>query len=200
MIVSAAVLLHIVPWVGHAAARSGSSPEPGGGGRWAGPPPAPCGSPPAAAARWPPPVPVPPPSPGNAALAHKTSALTSTKGTPRTQGKFLSACPAGLTWMTAFLSARGRFFASLSASSHSRITWAQKKKGREKHWLNLSICFIAPYVLTQSDFTLEWNKLSLFVAWTWCLRGCRKTCGLQKGTSDPSCLSNSVRLRELLLF
>lgn len=131
MIVSAAVLLHIVPWAGHAAARSGSSPEPGGGGRWAGPPPAPCGSPPAAAARWPPPVPVPPPSPGNAALAHKTSALTSTKGTPRTQGKFLSACPAGLTWMTAFLSARGRFFASLSASSHSRITWAQRKRKRK---------------------------------------------------------------------
>jgi len=28
--------------------------------------------------------------------------------------------------MTAFLSARGRFFASLSASSHSLITWAQQ--------------------------------------------------------------------------
>lgn len=32
--------------------------------------------------------------------------------------------------MTAFLSARGRFFASLSASSHSLITCAQEKKGK----------------------------------------------------------------------
>lgn len=122
--------IHKVPWVGPAAARSGSSPEPGGGGRWAEPPRGPCGSPPAAAAHWPPPAPAPPPSPGNAETHTHELQLTDEWKDTKNIG-WLCICPerACRTWMTAFLSARGRFLASLSASSHFLITWVQEKVG-----------------------------------------------------------------------
>lgn len=55
-----------LPGVDPAAMQSGSSPEPGGGGRSAEPPPGPCESPPAAGARWLPLAPVLLPSLGNA--------------------------------------------------------------------------------------------------------------------------------------
>lgn len=80
-----------VPWVGLAAGRSGSSPEPGGGGRWAELPLGPCGSPPAAVARWLPPAPAPPPSPGNAARAH-THTQNATYGAIKGQRKSCVAC------------------------------------------------------------------------------------------------------------
>lgn len=115
-----------IPWVGPFEVQSGSSPEPGGGGHWAELPPGPCVSPPAAGAHWLLLAPEPPPFPGNAALHTHTH----TRGHCRNEDKlrdslmWMRTC---LTWMTIFLSARGRFLASLSASSHSLITCEQKE-------------------------------------------------------------------------
>lgn len=137
-----------VPWVGPAAAQSGSSPEPGGGGHSAEPPPWPYGSPPAAAAHWPPPAPAPPPSPGNATC--KLQHVDQHKDTEDVL--YIRQVCTRLTWMTAFLSARGRFLASLSASSHSLITWVQEKEGKTLitliNLLYLSTCFITGWFYT----------------------------------------------------
>lgn len=121
-----------LPGVDPAAMQSGSSPEPGGGGRSAEPPPGPCESPPAAGARWLPLAPVLLPSLGNAINTQRK--LPSVHQRRRRGGRWHStqAEHARLTWITAFFSARGRVLASRSASSHSFITWRQTEEGKMK--------------------------------------------------------------------
>lgn len=57
------------------------------------------------------------------------------------------------TWITAFLSERGRFFTCLSASSHSLITWESN---------NLRLHFLAPELSSRCCFGCEVTHLRHF--------------------------------------
>lgn len=91
---------------------------------------------------------------------HKRNQINGKKVEPCSNVRF----HARLTWITAFLSERGRFLASLSASSHSLITWTQTEEG--KYSLNLIVGFLFLSLSTPSrtSFYIYIYTLLLFKA------------------------------------